>query len=342
MANPVHLAKLQEGVTAWNAWRDENSDIVPDLSRANLPRAQLRAANLQLADLNNAILWKADLAEARLAGAHLREANLRKANLFEAHLLGADLWCANLNGAQLVDTDLERATLTDCVVYGVSVWNANLDGAIQRDLVTADIHSSSNEWDRSKFPESLPTVDDIEVAQLVYLLQTNRKVRNVVDTLSSKVVLILGRFTDERKAVLYRLKERLRAENLVPIIFDFEGPEARNLTETVVILAALARFVIADITDAKSIPQELHAIVPALPSLPVQPIIFGKQYEYGMFKDFAGYLSVLPPFRYESPEHLEDSLKEHVIAPVTRKAIEIAERRQAFGEVETNEKLPHA
>ena len=105
----------------------------------------------------------------------------------------------------------------------------------------------------------------------------------------------------------------------MPILFDFEGPDTRNLTETIGILAAMSRFVIADITDAKSIPQELHAIVPALPSLPVQPIIQGTQYEYGMFKDFAGYLSVLPPFRYENTEHLLESLSDSVIAPVTRK-----------------------
>ncbi len=330
MANHEHLAKLQEGIPAWNSWRKENSDIVPDLSRANLPRAQLRAANLQQAILNNAILWKADLAEAHLDGAKLREANLRKANFFEAQLPDADLSGANLTGAQLVDTNLANAHLDGCYVYGVSVWNATLDGATQLDLVTADMHSSSNEWKLPEPDASRPTVDDIEVAQLVFLLQTNKKVRNLVDTLSSKVVLILGRFTAERKAVLDSLKAKLRTENLVPIIFDFEGPGARNLTETVVILAALASFVIADITDARSIPQELHAIVPALPSLPVQPIIFGAQYEYGMFKDFAGYLSVLPPFRYEDTKHLEDSLKEHVIAPVTRKAQEIAERRRTF------------
>ena len=260
----------------------------------------------------------------------MREANLRKANLFDAKLQGADLWCANLTGAQLVDTDLENANLTGCFVYGISVWDANLDGAIQRDLVTADKHSSSNEWKPSEIKESLPTVDDVEVAQLVYLLQTNKKVRNIIDTVSSKVVLILGRFTPERKAVLEAIKARLRDDNLVPIIFDFEQPNARSLTETVSILAALSSFVIADITDAKSIPQELHTIVPALPSLPVQPIISQSQHEYGMFKDFAGYLSVLPPFRYESTQHLEDSLKEHVIAPVTRKAEEIAARRREF------------
>ena len=36
MANEEHLALLKKGVTAWNAWRDENPDIDPDLFEANL------------------------------------------------------------------------------------------------------------------------------------------------------------------------------------------------------------------------------------------------------------------------------------------------------------------
>lgn len=340
MANPEHLAILKQGTRVWNSWRKKHKNIVPDLgwadlrkenlSRINLARAHLRAARLQNANLNHAILWKADLAEAKLDHAKLLEANLRKANLFETKLMGADLRGANLTGAQLVDTTLKNADLTGCFVYGVSVWDANLDGAIQRDLVIVERHSSSDYWKPPKLDNSLMAIDDLEVAQLVYLLQANKKVRNVIDTLSSKVVLILGRFTSRRKAVLDAMKERLRKDNLVPIIFDFEGPDARNLTETIQILASLAHFVIADITDAKSIPQELYAIVPALPSLPVQPIISQSQREYAMFKDFAGYPSVLPPFRYKNKTHLVNSLRTHVIAPVKRKADEIAKRRRAF------------
>ena len=46
------------------------------------------------------------------------------------------------------------------------------------------------------------TADNIEVAQFVYLLLHNEKLHGIIDTITSKVVLILGRFTPERKAVL--------------------------------------------------------------------------------------------------------------------------------------------
>jgi hypothetical protein len=39
---------------------------------------------------------------------------------------------------------------------------------------------------------------------------------------TSKAVLILGRFTDERKAVLDALRDELRKRNYLPILFDFD------------------------------------------------------------------------------------------------------------------------
>jgi hypothetical protein len=113
--------------------------------------------------------------------------------------------------------------------------------------------------------EPTVTVDNIEVAQFTYLLLNNQKVRDVIDTITSKAVLILGRFTDERKAVLYAIREELRKRNYLPILFDFDKPTSQTTDETITLLARMSRFVIADISDAKSVLQELRAIVPDLP-----------------------------------------------------------------------------
>jgi hypothetical protein len=86
----------------------------------------------------------------------------------------------------------------------------------------------------------------------------------------------------------------------------------------------MAKFVIADITDAKSIPQELMAIVPSLPSVPVQPLLLTSQHEYGMFEHFKKYAWVLPVAFYESEDELLRSLEQKVIEPAV-KQVERAE-----------------
>jgi hypothetical protein len=81
----------------------------------------------------------------------------------------------------------------------------------------------------------------------------------------------------------------------------------------------MAKFVIADITDAKSIPQELMAIVPTLPSVPVQPLLLASQSEYGMFDHFKRYSWVLPTCLYDCQDDLIASLTENVISPAEAK-----------------------
>jgi uncharacterized protein YjbI with pentapeptide repeats len=73
MANDEHVALLKQGVAAWNAWRDQNPDIRPDLVKANLNGANLNRANLNGADLKWAVLIKADLETANLTRAHLTQ-----------------------------------------------------------------------------------------------------------------------------------------------------------------------------------------------------------------------------------------------------------------------------
>ena len=77
-------------------------------------------------------------------------------------------------------------------------WNLHLEGARQADLIIT----------RDDQPEI--TVDNLEVAQFIYLLLNNERFRHVIGTITSKVVLILGRFTPERKAVLDALRRPAR------------------------------------------------------------------------------------------------------------------------------------
>jgi hypothetical protein len=244
MANDKHVAMLKKGVDAWHAWREKNPAIRADLSEAdftgagligaNLIGADLVGAKLSGADLTGAKLSEADLSEGRLVGADLSGANLSgakliAADLFKADLSGADLREVNLFAARLLETDFTGADLTGCFVYGVSAWNLKLEEAKQQNLIITNV--------AEKEPEI--TVDNLEVAQFIYLLLKNQKIRQVIDTITSKVVLILGRFTDERKAVLDALREELRKRNYLPILFDFNAPATRDITETISLLAAL-------------------------------------------------------------------------------------------------------
>ena len=151
----------------------------------------------------------------------------------------------------------------------------------------------------------------------------NEKIRRVIDTITSKAVLILGRFTEERKAILDALKNELRRRGYLPILFDFTGPGSRDLTETVSTLAHMSRFIIADVTDAKSIPHELQAIVPNLPSVPVRLLIQQGADEYAMLEHLKRYPWVIDTYEYSDEPQLLAALSDQVIEPAEAKVEEL-------------------
>ena len=273
---------------------------------AKLPGVDLRGCDFADADLRGADLTGADLREAILAGA-----DLRRAALSGARLQGADLSHANLSGA-----DLRGADLTGAKVYGVSAWDVVLDDAVQRGLVIAPKEQSPI------------TVDDLEVAQFVYLMYQNPRIRRVIDTITSRAVLILGRFTPERKAVLDGIREELRRREWVPILFDFDKPTQRDFTETILTLAGMARFVIADISNPKSSPLELQATVPNY-MIPFVPILQIGEEPFEMFKDLKHKYAdwVLDPLKYDSLENLLLVFEPAILAPALEKHAELTARK---------------
>jgi uncharacterized protein YjbI with pentapeptide repeats len=286
------------------------------LNGANLSGTELSEANFVEAKLNRANFSWANLGGANLSGSDLSGANLVRANLLKAVLLNTNLSNANLTGADLtmasmVSADLTGAHLTSCRIFGVSAWHLTLERTKQQNLVIT----------RPNEPDI--TIDNIEVAQFIYLMLNNQKIRDVIDTITSKAVLILGRFTDERKAVLDALREELRKRNYTPILFDFEKPRSRDTDETITLLARMAKFVIADISDAKAVLQELRGIVPDLPSVPVQPIILATQEEPGTFDAYRHRPSFLTVYRYTNQRQLLADLGDKVIHPAELKVLEL-------------------
>ncbi len=276
-----------------------------DLTRANLTEANLAQGTLTGAELVETVLYDADLTSADLSGANLTRADLTRATLSGTVLIDGNLTEATLERATMVETVLDGSTMSGCRVYGVAAWGLDLTKVEdQGNLVITPAG------------EAAITVDNLEVAQFIYLMLHNRKIRDVIDTVTGKGVLILGRFTDERKAVLDGIKERLRNLNFVPMVFDWDKSSGRDLTETVQLLANMSRFVVADVTDAKSIPQELLSIVPHLPSVPIRPIILAGQREYAMFEHFAPYPWMLPLFEYNDRTHLLENIEEGILSPV--------------------------
>jgi hypothetical protein len=348
MANQQHVDMLLHGgISVWNGWRDENPNIQPDLFMADLfmadlSKASLREANLSYANASHAHLFMADLSGANLfmadlSNADLLMANLSHANLFMAHLSDTRLFHADLTNADLANADLtrarlseadlseaqlygtnlrevscvranlSRARLTGCQVYGISAWDLNLEGTVQADLHITPESSESN-----------ITVDNLEVAQFLYLLLQNEKMRTVLDIITSKVVMILGRFSASRKPILNALREALRRHpnGYVPVLFDFQPQADKPVLETVKTLANLARFVIADLTDPHMVRAELTAIIPNAPTVPVQSIIQGNSALPTEHESWALYHSVLPVYRYADLPDLLANLNESVIAPV--------------------------
>ena len=326
LANEEHLRILRQGVEVWNRWRKENPDIRPDLFEANLRDAKLIGADLTDAkltwadligndltdaDLSWANLGGTNMAAAKLRGAKLIGADLTWANLIYADMSGADLSESNLSGSQFVETKIEGVKFTGSRVYGISVWRLEGVPKDQSNLII------------TRDDEPIITVDNLEVAQFIYLLLHSPKIRDVIDTIARKAVLILGRFTDERKTVLDAIRDELRKQDYLPIVFDFDGPASRDTEETISILAHLSRFIIADITDPRSVPAELAHVVEKLPSVAVQPLMLSSDYEYELFKHIKRYPWVLPVYHYDSQDTLLANLKERVIDPAEAKAREL-------------------
>ena len=148
----------------------------------------------------------------------------------------------------------------------------------------------------------------------------------IMSELTQRRVLILGRFSRRRLAVLEAIKTHLKGHknNYLPELFTFDKPKSRDLVEAIKGFAALSRFVIADLSEPKSVQQELEAIAPDFQSVPIVPLINQTGREFATFESIKRRVNVVKPtIRYRDLNDLKVKLDREVVPQAEAKLTEV-------------------
>lgn len=214
--------------------------------------------------LNGTSFIDANLDSAIIENSIFDKAVLNRTNLHNTNLKNSVIRSTDLSYCLFIKTDLIKTKIVNSKVYGISVWDITTNkNTIMKNLII------------NKDP--LITVDDIEIAQFIYSLLNNEKIRNVIDTMRTKGVLILGSFSNDKKnkitpkKVLDKIKEELLKKNYVPIVFDFDPSKKLDLISTVKTLALLSSFIIVDLSTPAGQLTEIGNLVREFP-IPFIPI----------------------------------------------------------------------
>lgn len=176
----LHAAKLTGAMLSEaELGKTDLSDAT--LAQADLRKAKLCMASLQGANLTGANLSGADISLSDFTDANLSSADLRKVRAHESRFSNADLshtdltkatfrWStltgANLSNSKLVFTDLGEADMAGSKVFGTSVWGVILSKTNQSNLII------------TRADQPTVTVDNLEIAQFIYLLLNNEKIKD--------------------------------------------------------------------------------------------------------------------------------------------------------------------
>ena len=305
---------LLRGMKVWNAWREHHRGPLNfaaphwynspgpggvqmkgrnrlDFSGMNLSGVAIHRAFAEGLNLRNAVFEDAhfeegDFSRADFTGAGFRNTRFNKTVLTGANFDGATFVNCNLNRVNLVGASFRVKEITETVVYGIAAWDLQTsDDMKQSKLVIERTYQLYSDLIQDgKVPLM---VDDIELAQFVYYLSNHKKIRDALNILNDKGVLLLGRFKGGGLERLYSIRERLQSKGYMAMIFDFERPDNLSLTETVVTMAGLSKFVVVDLSGS-SVPAELQSILSQIK----KPILaFGDP--YAMFPDIADQTNVL-------------------------------------------------
>ena len=127
MSNPEHVAKLLDGVEAWNACEKENDEIEPDLEGVTINVNTVYGTSLSRE------IWHGRISVNR-CGVNFRKTNLNRAVLANVNIQGAEfqrasLDYANLRRSYLTNSRFSGASLCGTDLRQCQLWYADFQGA---------------------------------------------------------------------------------------------------------------------------------------------------------------------------------------------------------------------
>ncbi|MEL6820206.1 MAG: pentapeptide repeat-containing protein [Calditrichota bacterium] len=284
MANKEHLAILEGGVDSWNKWRLANAEVRPILSRTRLKDGDFRGIDFRNTDLTDTDLSDADL----------RESDLRGVLLSNADLTNANLRGSNLNNTILVNTKLHNADISESSVCGLSLIQGDVTGLVDQALQVS-------------YPnEPYIAVDGLALSQFVHRVVHDDDAGVLVNDYREKAVLLVGAFTKERRKVRKALQQKLRDQGYLPVVLDYSSLEDPGVLAKMHSLAAVCRFIIADVTGTATLLSELREFIPSLNSVIVQPIAYSQEVDPAGFEKYKTLEWMLPLYLYNNLDGWDD------------------------------------
>lgn len=236
--------------------------------------------NIQNSVFENVFFDDGDFSRANFRNCMFINTKFNKTIFTDAGFAGATFINCNLNRVNLTNADFQVEEITETVIYGISSWDIHVsEKSKQSKLVIEKTYQLFSEIiEEGRIPLM---VDNIELAQFIYYLSNHKKMRDTINILNKRGVLLLGKFKDGGLERLYKLRDWFANQNYLPMIFDFDRPPSLDYTETIVTMSGLSKLVVADLSG-DSVPQELHAILTNF----VKPVVvYHDSAPYSMLKD---------------------------------------------------------
>jgi hypothetical protein len=195
-------------------------------------------------------------------------------------------------------------------------------------------------------------VDHLGVAQFLQVLFHTALVPQIIETITSSIVLIVGQFFGDRAGVEDALRGELQRRERLPVTLELDNPAPAEAGTPIATVVRLARYVILDVTqlhpggymrmsyyplldwDRAHLWRSYEAskresykrwasIIADVPSVPVVPLLQQGKKSRKLYDYIKRYPWVLPPVQYELADPCSARMDELVIAPAEAKAAEI-------------------